>query len=271
MGPQMVRASLAVIATVLFLLAPQARAGHAATAVGAKAYYLALGDSLGFGYQPNFDFSHGYANDLYTHLQPTAKSFTNLGCPGETSGTFINGGCPYWYLRKTFYLGSQLSAALSFIKSHAGQVSPVTLDLGANDMLPLINKSTCAVSSSWQTSLSAFDTNFRLVLSRLKSQLNGTGDLVVMNYYDPFENQCMTANPDVLAKLELFNAAIAQDAAAYNVPVAKVFEAFGGDTTPNANPNICTDTWMCSSYNDIHATTAGYSVIAGAFDSALGY
>ena len=48
-----------------------------------------------------------------------------------------------------------------------------------------------------------------------------------------------------------------------------VFTAFGGATTPN--PNICTYTWMCSSYNDIHATTAGYGVIASAFDGATGY
>src|SRR5579859_2131845 len=31
--------------------------------------YLALGDSLAFGFQPNGDFTHGYAVDLFQTLQ----------------------------------------------------------------------------------------------------------------------------------------------------------------------------------------------------------
>src|SRR5437763_9644375 len=76
----------------------------AATTVGPKAYYLALGDSLAYGYQPDGDIVHGYADDFYTDLQPHGTmSLTNLACPGETSGTFIHGGCPYWWTRKTIY------------------------------------------------------------------------------------------------------------------------------------------------------------------------
>jgi lysophospholipase L1-like esterase len=94
---------------------------HAAGFVGPKAYYLALGDSLAYGYQPNGTYNQGYADDFYANLQAHGTShFTNLGCPGETSTTFMKGGCPYWYIRKTFYLGSQLNAALSFIKNHSG-------------------------------------------------------------------------------------------------------------------------------------------------------
>lgn len=237
-----------------------------AASVGPHAYYLALGDSLAFGYQPNGDWSHGYADDLYAHLQPTATHYTNLGCPGETTGSFINGGCPYWYIRHTFYLGSQLNAALSFIKNHAGQVSPVTIDIGANDVLPSINKSTCAVSSNWTTVLANFDTNFKSILYSLKGALAGKGDLVAMNYYDPYQNVC-ASNPAVMADLQTFNSHIASDAGLYAVPVADVFDAFGGATTSN----ICTYTWMCSSYSDIHATPLGYSVMAGAFESAEGY
>ena len=41
----------------------------AATTAGPKAYYLALGDSLAYGYQPDGDVVQGYADDFYTDLQ----------------------------------------------------------------------------------------------------------------------------------------------------------------------------------------------------------
>jgi lysophospholipase L1-like esterase len=89
-----------------------------------------------------------------------------------------------------------------------------------------------------------------------------------MNYYDPYQNQC-SSNPTVLQDLELFNQHLANDAASEGVPVADVFTAFGGATTPN--PNLCAETWMCSSYHDIHPTSSGYSSIASAFETTAGY
>lgn len=260
----------AAVLAVVALLPAGGRVASAATSVGPKTYYLALGDSLAYGYQPNFDWWDGYADDLYSgDLQPQGTAaYINLACPGETSGSFITGGCPYWYLRKSFYLGSQMNAALRFISAHPGQVSPVTIDIGANDALGAINPSTCTVASNWDIVLSTFDTNFKSILSTLSSALNGTGDLVAMNYYDPYQNQC-AGNPDVLSKLQLFNDHIASDAAMYGVPVADVFTAFGGADTPN--PNICMYTWMCSSQHDVHATSDGYLIMAVAFEDALGY
>lgn len=239
---------------------------------GPKAYYLALGDSLAFGYQPNLDFSHSYpaqwySNDLSKHH---VQSYTNYGCNGETSATFINGGCPYSYLLHTYYSGSQLNAALNFIKGHSGKVSPVSLDMGANDLLPDIDSSTCTVSASWSTDLANLDTRMTgTILPQLVGALtvNGTrtGDLVIMNYYDPYQNVC----PNSVPYVQTLNQHLAADAAKFNVPVSDVFTAFGGATVPN--PNICPDTWMCSSYNNIHATTTGYGVIANAFISTAGY
>lgn len=242
---------------------------HATGFVGPKAYYLALGDSLAYGYQPNGTYSQGYADDFYANLQSHGTShFTNLGCPGETSKTFLNGGCPYWFIRKTFYLGSQMSAALSFIKNHSGQVSPVTIDIGANDVLGDINKSTCAISSTWQTDLATFNTNLVSILKQLSSALSGKGDLLVMNYYDPFENTC-ASNPAILTDLQLMNSNIQSDTANTAAQVVDVYTPFGGAATPNTN--LCNYTWMCSSYNDIHPTQTGYGVIAGAFELRYGY
>jgi lysophospholipase L1-like esterase len=146
-------------------------------------------------------------------------------------------------------------------------VSPVTIDIGANDALPLINASTCAAPSTTVVSqtLATFDSNFSSILAQLRTALQGTGDLVTMNYYFPYQNQC----PNLLPDVELFNQHLAGDAQQNGVPVVDVFSAFGGTAVPNAN--VCAYTWICSSYHDIHATSQGYAVIAQQIENTLGY
>jgi lysophospholipase L1-like esterase len=265
----LIRALLLAVLGIMAALPVEQHAARAAGPVGPKAYYLVLGDSLAYGYQPNFDWSHGYSDDLETHLRMrwVANQVINMACPTETTATFIWGGCKYSWLHKYSYLGAQLSAALTFIRQHAGRVSPVTIDIGANDLLALMNSTTCSAPpmNTFNQALATFDGNFKAILWLLKATLNGQGDLVTMNYYFPYQNQC----PLLLPLVQMFNAHLAADALGLQVPVADVFTAFGGMPTPN--PNLCTFTWICSSYHDIHATSGGYAVIAAAFEAALGY
>jgi lysophospholipase L1-like esterase len=258
---------------ISFVFTPvvMASAHHARILVGPKQYYLALGDSLAYGYQPDLNFADGYASDFYSNLKTygvTARA--DLACPGETSNTFINGGCPYALLHKYFYKGAQLNAALSYLAAHQGQVSPVTLDIGANDVLPDLNARTCTPDvSKFAVDLAILDANLKqVILPRLRSALtvNGvvTGDLVVMNYYDPYQNLC----PDTLPYLEELNQHLANDVAVYGSTI-DVFDAFGGATIPN--PNICSYTWICSIFKDVHARSLGYSVIAHTFEDEVGY
>jgi len=128
----------ALVLMALFLGVVPAHATHAAgglhqprrhaPAAGPKSYYLSLGDSLAFGYQPFppirqgfgfFDFLAASLERINPDVQPV-----NLGCPGESSTTFINGGCPS--ANAVRYQGSQLNAALAFLKAHQGQVRPIT-------------------------------------------------------------------------------------------------------------------------------------------------
>ena len=67
------------------------------------AYYLALGDSLSRGVQPDaagasVETGQGYADQLYAALLPAHPGLrlVKLGCPRETSRTMIDGGiCRY--------------------------------------------------------------------------------------------------------------------------------------------------------------------------------
>ena len=239
--------------------------------VGPKKYYLALGDSLAFGYQPDFNFFQGYVDYFYENLEKHGvEHLVNLGCFAESSTTFINGKCPVWYLRKQWYSDSQLENALKFLNSHKGQVSPVTLDIGANDLQRDVKTSNCTISPNFAADLARLDKDLTtVILPKLKQALtvNGkrTGDIVLMNYYDPYQNIC----PKQVSYIEEFNQHLAQDVAGFG-SIGDVYSAFGGSKTPN--PNICTYTWMCSRlFHDMHATSKGYRIIASAFEKSIGY
>lgn len=173
--------------TLFFALTPTTFAithVHTFSLVGPKNYYLALGDSLAFGFQPDLNFNHGYADDFFSNLKGHGvKRLVNMGCPEETSSTFINGGCPYAFMHKYFYPGAQLNAAVNYLHNHAGQVSPVTLDIGANDALGDITTSNCTVSSNFETDLAHLDSDLiGIILPNLKAALTVrgkvTGDLI---------------------------------------------------------------------------------------------
>ena len=100
-------------------------AGQSATRFNPpKQYYLALGDSLAFGFQfdkfnanvpfvPASIFSTGYVDVLSGMLREIRPGITtvNYGCPVETTLTFIQGGCTYTavgFPLHDLYIGSPL-------------------------------------------------------------------------------------------------------------------------------------------------------------------
>lgn len=243
----------------------EASSGHLPQFVGPNIHYLALGDSLAFGYQPNGDYTQGYVSDFFADLQQHGvQDVTDYGCPGETSSTMIYGGCPFAPKSRP-----QLATALSYLHANAGTVSPVTLDMGINDLIYDSNIATCTVNKPrFYKDLATLDFNLRhIILPALHSALlvNGklTGDLLLMNYYDPFQNLC----PQLVVYTQLLNNHLAQDVRGFG-SIVDVFRAFGGTTAPNQN--ICSYTWICNRH-DIHATDTGYSVIANTFERATGY
>lgn len=276
----------------------------AAQPVGPKTYYLALGDSLAFGFQPTINFKKGYATDWFNStLKPRGtKYLINLACNGETTSTFIQGKCAYPF-HKIPYSTDQLHRALQFIQNHRGLVSPVTVDIGANDVLGGFNPSTCSITSTQAISNieTTVNANYTSILTQLKQALSAdgtvtgqpTGDLFTMNYYDPYQNQC-ASNPQIFQLFQRFNTDLAADAAAVGVPMADVYTAFGGagDLPNNMNSHItgtadgsCPSnhwltpsayTWICTTFNpvpsaNIHPTALGYQHIANAFEAAAGY
>src|SRR5262249_49739535 len=106
--------------------------------------YLALGDSIAFGFSPlvqppSLDQYTGYpelvADDIH-------RPVTNASCFGESSGSFLtlgapDLGCAQWRAlglpRYVNYSGTQMEYAESFLKANK-KVELVTINIGGNDL-----------------------------------------------------------------------------------------------------------------------------------------
>jgi lysophospholipase L1-like esterase len=293
----------------LFVLILVAFAGLAGTASAKKVktaskarYYLALGDSLSQGQQPNLqgissNTNEGYPDDLYqTELRRIhSLQLVKLGCGGETSGSMITGkgnaDAAYNHCHPAG--GSQLAAAVRFLKGHhrSGEVPLVTLDIGANDVDPCATSTD--VGACVSAGVSAISTNTPKILAAIKKAAPKGTTFVEMNLYDPvlagyFAPAGSTANQLASASqglLQSVNTSIQTADAAAGVKIADVADAFDsyapfsdtvaweGQQIPLALARVCAWTWACStppSGPNIHANKNGYQVIANTFASVIG-
>jgi lysophospholipase L1-like esterase len=261
--------------------------------VSASTYYLALGDSLSQGVQPDaagtsVETSQGYPDQLYALLRPgqPTLALVKLGCPGETTATMIHGGiCRYPG-------GSQLASAVAFLTAHRGHVRLVTIDIGAND------SEDCGSWTNPGTIVHCVGTNFPeaasnldTILARVRAAAGPDVRIVGMSYYLPSLAQWRTgfvgqAVAWVSERLAVgYNDLLDNAYAKSDVQVANVFGTFqtsdfgnsetvpGVGTVPRNVALICQWTWECASPPrgpNQHANQAGYGVIARAFLSAAG-
>lgn len=240
--------------------------------------YLALGDSVPFGFSPLVtdrsepDNFVGYPEALGQTLE---NDVTNASCPGETSGSLISitaadNGCQLFRSRfplHVSYQGSQLAYAVVFLQSHSA-TQLVTITVGANDLFILQRNcagSTTCVIEGLPALLSALQSN----LAAIYTQLRGTGyngQLVVVTYYalnyaDLSQVQVIEALDSVLAGVtKAFAGRVADGFTAFAVAAAP----FGGDSCA-AGLLIRLTATTC----DVHPSPAGRDLLANAVKQVL--
>jgi lysophospholipase L1-like esterase len=254
-------------------------------------FYLALGDSLAFGFskvrfaedvQPSglVDpgvFDTGYVDDFSARLREIRPDIqtVNLSCPGETSATYLQGGCPYRpEPLHVDYTGAQRDAALAFLRAHPGQVSPITFNMGSNDVIPVSAlcptfDETCA-EQFLPGVLATLAANLDQTFDEIR-QVAPESELIVLEYYNPFF--VPFPNSDVFT-IQL-NDTIRAVATRHGARLADAFTPF--NRTGDELTTLCALTLMCIGPTtvfgapDIHPTDAGYAVIADQFFKASGY
>lgn len=254
-------------------------------------YYLALGDSLSRGVQPNVSgqslpTNQGYADDLAAQLRRANRhlDFVDLGCPGETTTTMLVGGCPFPHSYT-----SQLAAAVSFLKAHRNARVLVTLNIGSNNVDGCIGASGIDLACV-QAGLTSMATDLPKLLGALKAAAGRHVEFAAMNYYDPFLASWLTGpagQQEAVESVQLLgqlNGILGAAYKAFGIPVADVASRFDStDFTPLVPltptlqvplnvARVCQWTWMCAPPPvgpNIHANKAGYEEIADAFEAVL--
>ncbi|HKA96029.1 MAG TPA: SGNH/GDSL hydrolase family protein [Streptosporangiaceae bacterium] len=250
-------------------------------------YYVSLGDSLAQGVQPNASGAdirtrQGYADQLSAALRSSRPGLrlVKLGCPGESTTTMINGGiCAYSG-------GSQLAAAVRFVRAHRAHLSLITIDIGANDANSCITRPSAAkLLACVGKFVPQASANIGKILTRLR-QAAPKARIIAMSYYMPALAQWRQglvgrafARVSEMAAVG-YNAVLTHVYKSHGVRVADVFGAFhtsdfgqrvavpGLGTLPRNVAAICQWTWECAAPPrgpNQHANQAGYQVIARAF------
>ena len=150
--------------------------------------YVALGDSLAWGDGASDPSSTAYVPLLAEYFAGTphggAKQAVNLAVRGETTGSFLAGG--------------QLASALAAVGDPATDTRVVTLAIGGNDLLDLLNDPTdpCVQDPSSQTcqllvasALGGVAERLPIILGSLSAALAADPDgarIMVMTLYNPF-------------------------------------------------------------------------------------
>jgi lysophospholipase L1-like esterase len=264
---------------------PPASASAPAGAEG-KPDYLALGDSIAFGYRPaavtppasylNAANFTGYPDDI---ARARRLHLVNASCPGETTSSMISksarsngcesgpsGGPGY----RTFaplhvvYSGSQLAFAVRYLRQHPA-TRLVTLDIGANDLFLCEDNADHCAGPDFRATLATISKNVNSILSALRHQAGYRGTLVVMNYYALTYGDT-TSLTSIGA--QALNTTLASSAARYGGRIASAFAAFktasadrGGDTCA-AGLRIKLPSGGC----DLHPSARGHEVLAKVID-----
>jgi lysophospholipase L1-like esterase len=247
--------------------------------------YLALGDSVTFGYQEPNTVPAPHYHDAASlpgfpeHLRSELHvSVTNLSCPGETSGSLINvhtlsNGCENGYRElyplHTKYSGAQLSYAVSFLRRHS-HVRLVSLMIGANDIFLCEQNSPshCVSPTDQNKTISAVARNVKTILSAIRTQGRYRGQIAIVTYYSTDFTSALINT--VITKL---NRAVIAVAKPYKIEVTDGFNQFRLASIKYANKpclaGLITQLNGTVGNCGVHPTYAGSALLAEAVLAAI--
>jgi lysophospholipase L1-like esterase len=281
-------AGTAMVAAVSLIPALPAAAAPLHGAAG-NGTYLALGDSVAFGYVPPnavptpnyFDAGSfvGYPEDV---AQALHLRVSNASCPGETTASFFvpgaqsNGcenspGSPVGYRTEyplhVQYTGTQMLYALRYLATHRN-TRLVTIDIGANDVF-LCQETTadaCASTAELQAVLKKIEVNLSVIYALIRDVARYHGPLVALTYYS-----LSYSDPTQVAGTEAVNSAIASVTEKFGGKVADGFAAFEGPSDA-AGGSPCAAGLLIKLPDgtcNIHPSPAGHQLLAQAIEDVI--
>jgi lysophospholipase L1-like esterase len=276
------------VAAVIAAISPGATMADPVAGSDANGTYLALGDSVAFGYvppeavpAPNYLDAHsfiGYPEYLGQRLN---ERVSNASCPGETSTSMLlagaqsNGcenspGSPVGY-RTLYplhvqYQGTQMQYALHYLAAHH-HTRLVTIDIGANDAFLCQETTLDLCATEFGAVASEIIGNLGTIFHDLRDVAGYQGPIVVLTYYS-----LSYSDPTTIAGAQLLDSVIAGATAANGGVVADGFTAFQGPSLASGG-DPCAAGLLIKLPDEtcnIHPSRAGQRLLAAAIAQAIG-
>jgi lysophospholipase L1-like esterase len=252
-----------------------------------KDVYLAVGDSIAFGYSPvilnpfppsNFK---GYPEFIATSPGFAFVQELNIACPGETSGSFLNATAPDNHCRDykgsgggvllhVPYVGTQLSKMVQLLQTEK-DISLVTINIGGNDLLLLQNACLAnpvpsfeaCVTTKLPTVLAVYAQNLSAILGAIRGQNSGKykGKIALLTQYSTdYRPQDYIQQIAVSA----FNSVARLASLTYNVKIADGYGAFAAASAHNGKDPCASGLLIPLSATtcDVHPSAAGQKLLA---------
>jgi lysophospholipase L1-like esterase len=238
--------------------------------------YLALGDSVPFGFRGGATSEYSDADNFVGYPELVGEQLgldvVNASCPGETTGSLLevtaqSNGCenslqPGGGYRTAFPLHvpyaaadqSQLDFAVQTL-TETDDVELVTLQIGANDgfLCQQTTADRCTSRSEVENLAASVQANLDRILKTVREHYDG--QVVVVTYYAlDYSDQMGTAT-------QVLDAGMAQIAQANGADVADGYEAFRSAATGAGGSSV--DAGLVLP-NDVHPTEQGQRLLADA-------
>ena len=258
------------------------------TGPDADGTYLALGDSVAFGYvppqavpAPNYSDPRsfvGYPEDVARALHIRVS---NASCPGETTASFLvpgalSNGCenspvssPGYrtlYPLHVSYRGTQMQYALKYLAVHR-HTRLVTIDIGANDLFLCEETTADTCATELQTVLQEIQANLTTIYTQIRDVAHYRGLLVALTYYS-----ISYSDPAQVAGTEALNSAIASVTEKFGGKVADGFAAFQGPSAAFGGSPCAAGLLikLPDGTCNIHPSPAGHLLLAKAIEDVAG-
>ena len=285
------RATLALAAALLVAATIAAATASADPVNGSDANgtYLALGDSVAFGYvpseavpAPNYRDAHSFVGYPEFLAQQLNERVSNASCAGETTASMLfagaqsngcenslgsNVGYSTLYPLHVQYQGTQMQYALQYLAAHK-HTKLITIDIGANDAF-LCQETTsdgCGSPAEFSGVLNEIATNLGTIYHQLRVDAGYTGTIVTLSYYS------LSYAPGQTALAQLLNFALSGVTTAYGGVIADGFGAFAGPSLAHGG-DACAAGLLIPLPNgtcNIHPSAAGHRLLAAAIAHAIG-
>jgi lysophospholipase L1-like esterase len=263
--------------------ASPATSSSASSSSDADGVYLALGDSVPFGYRGGEESTEYQEAANFTGYPATVGDelgldVLNASCPGETTASFLDvtaqsNGCentptaPAGF-RTTYPLHvayasaqqSQLDYAVQTLEAR-DDVKLVTLQIGANDGFICQASTPDRCATEVGAVAATVGTNVATILDALRNDAGYDGTIVVVTYYS-----LDYADPTTTNGIEAINAALTDAATAAGAEVADAFDEFQPEAEAAGGDPVAAGLVL---RNDVHPTEEGQRLLTDAVMSAV--